>query len=238
VRSIKRFPSTEIAPPRADVLRRMEMPAGAPVSPALEGLMNAALLRFMDVADPLGVAEPISHGEFATVYYGDGRNAPDTPLELIATRAERLALFVVTVGQRLSDEIGRAFVSGDPALGLVLDAFASEGVNRLTYRLGADLLDTARRRGRLSAEAVVLPYSPGYCGWHVSGQRTLFEVVNAAMIGVSLGGSCLMSPMKSVSGVFVAGPPQVHRFRPDYAFCDECATRECLARMASVKRRT
>ncbi len=236
MRSLKRFPAAKIAPTRADVLRRMEMPADAPVSPILEGLINAALVRFLDVANAVGIAEPISQEEFATVYYGEGRNAESTPLEVIAPRAERLALFVVTVGQPLTDEIDQSFVSGDPAFGLVLDAFASEGANRLVHRLGADLLEASRRRGRVSDAAVVLPYSPGYCGWHVSGQRALFAAINANIVGVTLGRSCLMSPMKSVSGVFVAGAPQVHRFRPDFAFCDECSTRDCLARMASVRK--
>jgi hypothetical protein len=235
VRRVKRFPATDVAPVRSDVVRRMEMPAGAPISPALDGLMNAALVRFLDIADPVGVAEPISREEFATIYHGEGRNAPVTPLDSVAAGAERLALFVVTVGQGLSDEIARAFVSGDPAFGLVLDALASEGANRLAYRLGADVLEASRKRGHVSGEAVLLPYSPGYCGWHVTGQRALFGAINAHMIGVSLGRSCLMSPMKSVSGVFVTGPPQVHRFRPEYAFCDECPTRECLSRMASLK---
>lgn len=236
MRGLKRFSGVEIAPSRAEVLRRMEMPADAAISPELEGILNAALVRFLDLAGPVGLVEPVSHQEFSAIYQGDGRNAPATPLEPIAARAERLSLFVATVGQAVSDEIGRAFVSGDPAFGLVLDAFASEGTNRLAYRLGADALESARSAGRVSKDAVVLPYSPGYCGWHVTGQRSLFAALDADSIGVSLGQSCLMSPIKSVSGVFVAGPPPLHRFRPDFAFCDECAARDCLSRMASLKK--
>jgi hypothetical protein len=235
VRRVKRFDPAEVLPPRDAVLRRMEMPAGAAVSAALEGLLTSAQARFLEIADPIAIAEPISLKEFANVYRGDGRNEPKTPLDQILKRAQRLALFVATIGQPISTEISGAFVSGDPALGLVLDGFASEGVNRLAYLFGADLAERFRRRSGVSADAIVLPYSPGYCGWHVSGQRALFASIHSDTIGVTLGGSCLMVPMKSISGVFVAAPPAVHRFRPTFAFCDECTTRECLLRMASLK---
>jgi hypothetical protein len=233
---LKRFHAAEIVPCRRDVLRRMEMPADAAISPELETILAGALARFLEIADPVGLVDSISCEEFSEIYRGEGRNAPATPLQTIAVRAERLSLFVATVGQPLSDEIGEAFVSGDPAFGLVLDALATEGVNRLAYRLGADALECERNARRVSREAVVLPYSPGSCGWHMSGQRALFGAIKSGTIGVSLGRSCLMSPIKSVSGVFVAGPPHVHRVRPRYAFCDECATRECLSRMASLRK--
>jgi hypothetical protein len=63
----------------------------------------------------------------------------------------------------------------------------------------------------------------------------LFERLRPAEIGVGLTASCLMDPLKSVSGVLVAGPAAVHRFRPTFTFCDACATHACRARMASVR---
>lgn len=235
MRRLKRFRAEEVAPPARDVLRRLELPADAPITSALGGLIRQARARFLDVADPLGVAEVISHEEMAVVYFGEGRNATESPLERVAADAEQLALFVATVGQQLSTDVAQAFVSGDPAYGLVLDAFASEGASQLACRLGADLQQALRARGDITPEAVVLPYSPGFCGWHVSGQRALFAALNTETIGVSLGRSCMMSPMKSIAGVFAAGPPSIHRFRPDYAFCADCTTRDCLARMAAVE---
>jgi hypothetical protein len=46
-----------------------------------------------------------------------------------------------------------------------------------------------------------------------------------------------MSPIKTVSGVLVAGPGTAHKFRPDFPFCDDCRTHECGRRMASVLKR-
>ena len=63
----------------------------------------------------------------------------------------------------------------------------------------------------------VLRYSPGYCGWHVSGQINLFNTLTPEKIGITLGESCLMNPLKSVSGVLVAGPPNIHISTPTVA---------------------
>jgi hypothetical protein len=70
----------------------------------------------------------------------------------------------------------------------------------------------------------------------VRGQRRLFAATDPSAIGVTLNDSCLMSPIKSVSGVLLAGPKEIHRFRPDFPFCDECRNRTCGRRMAAVLR--
>jgi hypothetical protein len=80
----------------------------------------------------------------------------------------------------------------------------------------------------------VLPYSPGYCGWHVSGQAKLFEVLRPQRIGISLNASHLMVPLKSVSGVLVAAEPEVHDFDIDFEFCSDCADQECRGRIQAV----
>jgi hypothetical protein len=86
----------------------------------------------------------------------------------------------------------------------------------------------AHRPGRLR-------YSPGYCGWHLSGQRALFAALQPEEIGITLRESMLMVPLKSMSGVIVAGLPAIHAFADDYPFCGECRTRGCRERIARVR---
>ena len=77
-------------------------------------------------------------------------------------------------------------------------------------------------------------YSPGYCGWHITAQRKLFAALQPAAIGVSLNASCLMEPLKSVSGVILAGPPAIHEFEAGFPFCRQCRDRSCGARLADA----
>jgi hypothetical protein len=81
----------------------------------------------------------------------------------------------------------------------------------------------------------VLGYSPGYCGWHISGQKKLFASLKPRKIGISLNEGFLMTPLKSVSGVLVGGKREIHLFTPNYSFCKSCKTHSCLPRMKELK---
>ncbi|MCX6843389.1 MAG: hypothetical protein NTX53_14035 [candidate division WOR-3 bacterium] len=89
--------------------------------------------------------------------------------------------------------------------------------------------------GRTPAGTVFLRYSPGYCGWDITGQRQLFQALRPEEIGITLRESCLMEPLKSISGVLVAARPEVHRFDNTYPFCSACTTQTCRSRIAAVE---
>lgn len=84
------------------------------------------------------------------------------------------------------------------------------------------------------ASTKLLRYSPGYCGWHISGQKALFAALRPEEIGISLRESFLMEPLKSISGVIVGGPGRIHEFEPSYPFCAECKSRSCRERIKHV----
>lgn len=217
-------------PPRGGVLERMGMASPSDLSARTGALLESATDEFARLAEPRGVAEDVSAAEFAAVYEGEGLNSHETPLAQIWPRADSLALFAATLGEPVSTRIAELFAAGDMAAGFVLDAVASVSADLLTDRLAC------RFRKCVSGErTAVLGYSPGYCGWHISGQRKLFERLGPDDIGITLNDSCLMQPLKSVSGVLVAGAAPIHRFPPEFWFCAECTTRQCLPRMRSVR---
>ena len=70
-------------------------------------------------------------------------------------------------------------------------------------------------------------FSPGYCGWHVSSQPALFSLFpEKNPCGIELTDSCLMLPMKSVSGIIGVGPDV--RYLP-YT-CGLCDKKDCYKR--------
>ncbi len=221
--------------PNLKALLRREV-NGRSVPSRLAVLFGHALEIFERLATPRGLIKELPVEDFAEIYRGEGRNAPDTPLAEIYPNAQRLAVFAATVGEAASDEIGILFKRGEPALGYALDVIASEATSLLADALGRRVLAALRDRHAAAEDSRVLPYSPGYCGWHISGQRRLLDVLHGGTIGMALSASFLMRPIKSVSGVLVAGPAAIHRFRPVYPFCDDCTTHECRARMASALR--
>ena len=232
---ILKFNAAEIVPQRAPVLAHQGIAAGRTVSAAVEAIWCEARDLFGHVAEPVAMFGEITGAEFARVYEGVGQNEPRTPVGDVAPRAERLALFVATLGPRISRDIAERFESNDFALGCMLDSVASIAADILATRLERRYRDGLESAGEVRAEARALCYSPGYCGWHISGQGKLFEFLRPGQIGITLRESFLMDPLKSVSGVVLVGPREIHEFDMDYAFCAECRTRSCRARINAME---
>lgn len=228
------FALAAVAPGREAVLAEQGIPPGRAVAERIDALYTTASSLLAATAMPRGVLAATSAAAFAAIYAGEGANAAATPVGAIHGRAEHLALFAVTLGDEVSHEIARRFAAHDLALAVMLDAAASVAADNLAgvieQRYAAALADA----GALPATSVVLRYSPGYCGWHVSGQRQLFAALRPERIGISLGPSCLMQPLKSVSGVLIAGPREIHLFSDSYPCCDECATHGCRERQRAL----
>lgn len=240
MRKVLRFAAQDCRPSEEMVLAGEGMSGRAGTHPETLRLVAEAGELYDRLAVPVAVYADISQEEFGRVFVGEGRNAPDAVLGKIYPRAVRLALFACTVGKALTEEITRRFERHDYALGYVLDAVASAGVEKLAELVEAEYDSESRERksGGKDSETV-LRYSPGYCGWHVSGQRKLFEFLRPEEIGITLRESFLMEPLKSVSGVFVAGPAEIHRFQPaTFAFCAECRQPSCTERLLELEQRT
>jgi hypothetical protein len=221
-------------PDRATVLRSQGIPTDATVPRRIRDLVSTTLDIYARLTEPRGMLAQVSAEQFGRVYRGEGNNAPRTPLEAIYPRADRLALFAATLGEELSREIRRLFDANEPALATMLDAVASERADHAAERLAEKYRASLVEDGETGAESTVLAYSPGYCGWHISGQIRLFDFLAPQEIGITLNPSCLMQPLKSVSGVLVVGAAEIHSFDNDFDFCDDCATQDCRARIASV----
>ncbi len=231
---IVRFSPEDVLPDRGPVLESLGIPAQITLPQHIAELHAAGLDLFERTAAPVGLLAEISNEEFASVYQGEGQNEPLTPIGEIYEQADYLALFTVTLGEETSSEIRRRFESRDFALGSMLDAVASEAADRAADLMERRFGTVLQSRGWATPPGGVLRYSPGYCGWHVTGQRRLFSYLHPEQIGVTLTESCLMQPLKSVSGVVIAAARDVHDFKPSYPFCRECETKGCRVRIRTL----
>ena len=73
--------------------------------------------------------------------------------------------------------------------------------------------------------------SPGYCGWHLTGQKTLFRLMGGSPCGISLSDVCLMTPIKSISGIIGIGPEVDEK---KYG-CQYCELETCYKRKRKKK---
>ena len=235
MREIVRFAKSEAVPEAREVLAAQGLPEGDALAPRLHGLLAEAMSTAVALVEPRAICEELSGERCASVLAPLGIPGDDLVVGRVYPRAEALALFVATLGEALPARIRQLFAEDALAEGWMLDAVASAGADLLADRLAERYRQALVARGMNGAR--VLPYSPGYCGWPTRGQRPLFDALRPEEIGVTLNDSCLMSPIKTVSGVLVAGPGEAHKFRPNFPFCADCQTHECGRRMASVLRK-
>ena len=232
MREVVHFSKREAVPEAGEVLAAQSLPDEDALAPRLRRLLDEAMAAYASLVEPRAVREDLSPESFAGVLAPLGIPGDDLAVGRVYPRAEGLALFVATVGEAVPARIRRLFDEDALAEGWMLDAVASAGADLLADRLAERFQRALVQQGMNDTR--VLPYSPGYCGWPTRGQRPLFDTLRPEEIGVTLNDSCLMSPIKTVSGVLVAGLGEAHRFRPDFPFCGDCQTRECGRRMASV----
>ncbi len=227
MRGVLEIPIEDLLPAAAGLLAAR----GLPIEERYLELAERARAEIRGLAEPRGVREDLSREEFAEVYRGEGDNDPHTPLDEILPRAGRLALFAVTLGPAVSAAVTSRFGDRDLAVGWMLDAVASLAADTAADAMASDF---AAQCGHGDEAPAVLPYSPGYCGWAVSGQRRLFARLRPEEVGITLRASCVMQPLKSVSGVLVAGPAEAHFFDDEFDCCASCTTRECEVRIARL----
>jgi cobalamin-dependent methionine synthase I len=178
----------------------------------------------------------IPKNDFESVFTGEGRNEIDSPIKLICQLANCLALFAVTVGKEVCSEISLCFNKNDFALGSMLDSAASEG----TEMTAQAIEDIYRRHlietGKFNSDSGILRFSPGYCGWHISAQRKLFQTLRPEEIRITLNDSFLMQPLKSISGVIIFGRKKIFDFEDNFSFCIDCNTHTCRDRVQTVNK--
>jgi hypothetical protein len=228
---IVEFNPHEILPGAEAVFKGQGIPAAGEIQPKICALLEKANDLFLQSAKPIGMLSDVSKPDFEKIFIGEGRNAEASPLESIIRRAENLALFACTLGGAVSDRIAVLFERSDFALGSMLDSVASAAADRAAKEIETLFLAELEKTQRAGDETRVLGYSPGYCGWDISGQKQLFRYLRPESIGITLTESFLMVPLKSVTGVLVAGPLEIHRIERSYPFCRICKTQACETRM-------
>jgi len=214
-----------IVPTLSEVYDAQGVPRDRRPTKEIEATGQKALGLFIKTAKATGILAEISHSEFASIYHGMGKNEYPAPIEDIYERSDSLALCAATVGQAVCALITDLFEAGDFLLGTFLDTVASVATDRASH-----ILEIYYKRILGVSDVTVLCYSPGYCGWHVSAQKKLFEYLRPEQIGISLRDSLLMEPLKSISGVLLAGPAEIHEIDNSYPFCGQCRMQPCRNR--------
>lgn len=118
----------EIIPSFSGVLKGQGVPKEAKIKKAIENDIYSALELFKTLATPGYLIEEISTITFDEIYNSSGMNEGDSPLELIYPKSEKLALFVITVGEKVTNKISKLMKENEIVIASMLDTVASLAV--------------------------------------------------------------------------------------------------------------
>lgn len=137
-------------------------------------------------------------------------------------QSEFYAAIVATVGQELEEWIRQKRAGED-----VMEAFIADALGSLIVEAvvawGVSFLESKMKALHFH---ITNSYSPGYCGWDVAEQHLFFSLLPGRFCGITLTGSSLMLPVKSVSALVGIGK-EVEK-KP-YG-CAICRKKDCFKR--------
>jgi len=129
------------------------------------------------------------------------------------------SIFVTTAGDEYDRYLQRLKAGGD-----ILKEFVADSLGSVLAESCVDIID--RKLGVEYDCPHSLPYSPGYCAWNVKQQELFFSLFPENPCGITLTPSCLMHPVKSISGFMALGKSLTHQpYR-----CDICSNKTCYKR--------
>jgi len=137
-------------------------------------------------------------------------------------KAESVALFICTAGAEIGIRSRKAMQERDFLKGYIYDVVGSNIVEAAADLMQAELGKSMLASGKL----ITNRYSPGYCGWDVSEQHKLFELIPDNYCGIKLTTSALMDPEKSISGIIGIGT----NVKNNQYTCRVCNQKDCVYR--------
>jgi len=113
--------------------------------------------------------------------------------------AKRFAIFAATAGEAFGIFQKQTESDGD-----IVKSFIVNAIGTCIVEKTGDYMERSLE-SQLKGEKHTARYSPGYCGWNLTGQRELFSILGDTPCAIQLTADCLMLPLKSVSGIIGIG---------------------------------
>ncbi|HHX63805.1 MAG TPA: hypothetical protein GX702_02830 [Chloroflexi bacterium] len=154
-----------------------------------------------------------------------GRSLGGGPVARVMYGAEELVVAVCTAGAEIDARVAEYQRRRELFRAMLLDELGSWAVDQVRQMLCRSLEDEFDVQGWRTST----PLSPGESAWSVAEQRILFDLLDAARIGVTLSEGAMMRPTKSLS--FIMGVGRRPLGAEGRSGCEFCSMKErCLYR--------
>lgn len=210
---------------RDEIGRRIGYARDAELSPRIASLVDDYLARAKYLIDPVYTyaIRDIREVDHPVVAIDGDVELESQVISQVMERCTGVALFALTIGSQLEETTTRLGEEG-----LITDAFVLDAIGSSYTEKAADFVQgIIGELAQLKGMAISRRFSPGYCDWHISQQRIIFETLGPGS-DISLSDDYLMSPEKSVSAIIGIGTAEsgVSTYTP----CSTCEKHHCLWR--------
>lgn len=198
--------------------------------PAIRPRFEKALEEIPALVEPAACYDsfPISEYLHDRVILENGVRIGGGPVVDVVHGAEEMIVGVCTIGPKVDARI-KEYRENDQFTMMILDELASWATDQVRRQLYTFLQDEAKAHGWRTSSML----SPGESEWSVGDQTTLFKLVDAREIGVTLTDSCIMRPLKSLSLIVGTGSNEMGE--EGLTNCEFCSIRDrCRYRLQRV----
>ncbi|CAN2042027.1 AdoMet activation domain-containing protein [Candidatus Magnetomoraceae bacterium gMMP-15] len=142
------------------------------------------------------------------------------------TGCNEIISFIATIGPEIEKDIAILTKNGKISTAFILNSMGSLTVENMV----AQFWENKKLKYQSQGRGVSLRFSPGYCDWPLNEQKKLFSLCDSNKMRVKINNFFLMSPCKSISGVFGISDHENASRVSNYLPCDECKKTDCKER--------
>ena len=150
-------------------------------------------------------------------------------LPKILKKSDAVTILLVTAGRKITDESRRLMAAGKMTQALAVSAVGSAMVVDLMKELTRQVFAEVQKRDY----GTTLRVGPGYTGWHLKDQSTLFSFFDPAHLPITLNHGVMMEPEKSLLGMVGLNPGG--KEAPEIEPCRICDLKGCDMRKVAFR---
>lgn len=202
--------------------------------PKIRALAVEEMARANELADSWGCAieVPLCGIQNEEIYLKRGEEQVclhSSQLPKILRKSDATTILLVTAGRKVTEESRRLMAAGKMTQALAVSAVGSA----MVVDLMKALTDRVYEEAKAKDYGITLRVGPGYTGWHLQDQSTLFSFYETDNIPVTLNHGVMMEPEKSLLGMVGLNPGG--KRAPEIEPCRICDLKGCDMRKAPFR---
>jgi hypothetical protein len=182
------------------VLIRLGVRKNAPIDADFFRMLEQGIKQAKILSHPTGLYLPLKifHRTSDSVVLENETHFQSTSLSRLLQNSEEAVLMAATIGPEIVDAIMNEVTQKDAALGLILDAVASQTTDAVLDWMMEYLNSILAKKGRKLTRH---RYSPGYGDLPLIYQKPIFETLRLSKLGLTLTEKYMLVPEKSVIAI-------------------------------------